>query len=302
MADILEKYIRRSTAERNVQYHVAIVGRVEDKEFHIAELSAKLLETYKPQDIAVNAVPLCEADWCVFLAHCKKMVGGTMWSIKSETVVFCNGEFLGDAFELLDWLKKVFGYEEYRPMPLYDAITTLETRKFFTEKERTHVFMAISVGDEALSGRLIFQLFDDICPRTVLNFRNLCTSTVIGESYTETVFHRVVKSGWMQGGDIVDGSGGNSVSSFGTEFDDECFEVKHSGRGVLGMANTGRNTNGSQFYVTFQPCHWMDKKHVAFGRLVTGWDLLAKLEAVEVFNDRPITTCRIVSCGEWTPR
>ncbi|NWS50548.1 PPIL6 protein, partial [Probosciger aterrimus] len=147
------------------------------------------------------------------------------------------------------------------------------------------------------------QLFSDACPRTCENFRALCAGGAKSRSdgreltYKNSLFHRMVKNGWIQGGDIITGKGDQGESIYGPTFEDESFSVHHKGRGILGMANKGRHTNGSQFYITFQPSPYLDKKYVAFGQLIEGTEVLQRLEAVPTDNERPKVPCKITNCG-----
>ncbi|KFU99391.1 Peptidyl-prolyl cis-trans isomerase-like 6, partial [Pterocles gutturalis] len=147
------------------------------------------------------------------------------------------------------------------------------------------------------------QLFSDACPRTCENFRALCIggakSLCDGRelTYRNSLFHRLVKNGWIQGGDIITGEGDGGESIYGPTFEDESFSIRHKGRGVLGMANKGRHSNSSQFYITLQPAPYLDKKYVAFGQLIEGTDVLQRLEVVPTYNERPVVDCKIINCG-----
>jgi len=117
--------------------------------------------------------------------------------------------------------------------------------------------------------------------------------------YKNTIIHRVVPNGWVQGGDIRDGRGNGGESIYGETFEDETFILPHNRRGILGMANKGyRHSNGSQFYITLSDtCNWMSNRFVAFGYVIEGFETLAEIERVETLNQRPIKTVRIVNCG-----
>ncbi|NP_001394935.1 probable inactive peptidyl-prolyl cis-trans isomerase-like 6 isoform 6 [Mus musculus] len=152
-------------------------------------------------------------------------------------------------------------------------------------------------------GRLIFELYCDACPRTCTNFQVLCTGTS-GFSergtklhYKDSIFHRVVQNGWIQGGDIVQGRGDDGESIYGPTFEDENFSIPHNKRGVLGMVNKGHHTNGSQFYITLQAAPYLDKKYVAFGQLIEGTHVLKQLELVPTENERPLLLCSIADSG-----
>ncbi|KAK4824341.1 hypothetical protein QYF61_013676 [Mycteria americana] len=172
--------------------------------------------------------------------------------------------------------------------------------------EHMFVYLEIAIEEQPV-GRLLFELFSDACPRTCENFRALCaggaTSSRDGRelTYKNSLFHRLVKNGWIQGGDIITGKGDEGESIYGPTFEDESFSVRHKGRGVLGMANKGRHSNGSQFYITLQPAPYLDKKYVAFGQLIEGTEVLQRLEAVPTYNERPTVACKIINCGAFEP-
>ncbi|CAM4533077.1 unnamed protein product, partial [Lepidochelys olivacea] len=135
-----------------------------------------------------------------------------------------------------------------------------------------HVFVYLDIAiQEQPTGTLLFELYSDMCPKTCENFRSLCTGEAgtsrsgLELTYKESVFHRLVKNGWIQGGDITAGRGDGGESIYGPTFEDENFSIPHNKKGILGMANKGRHSNGSQFYITLQPTPYMDKKYVAFG-------------------------------------
>ncbi|XP_039873722.1 probable inactive peptidyl-prolyl cis-trans isomerase-like 6 isoform X2 [Simochromis diagramma] len=175
------------------------------------------------------------------------------------------------------------------------------------KKKHQFVFMDVEIAGEA-AGRLMFELFSDICPKTSKNFEGLCTGEQgLSQSgfplyYKGSLFHRIVPNGWVQGGDISPerkGNGGESI--YGLMFEDENFAISHTKRGILGMANKGAHSNGSQFYITLQPTPWMDKTYVAFGQVVEGLDVLRRLEEASTCNERPKYECRITACGVLKP-
>lgn len=166
------------------------------------------------------------------------------------------------------------------------------------------VFMDVRIGNED-KGRMEFELFADTTPRTAENFRCLCTgeqgiSKRTGRrlAYKNSIFHRIIPGFMAQGGDFenADGTGGESI--YGKTFGDENFLRKHIGPGMLSMANCGKNTNGSQFFITFKTTSHLNGKHVVFGRLVKGMDVLRALESVHTNRDRPVNDCVIFNCGE----
>lgn len=167
---------------------------------------------------------------------------------------------------------------------------------------RPVVFFDIHIGDTP-AGRVKMELFSDITPKTAENFRQLCTGehrvNQIPQGYKKATFHRVIPQFMIQGGDFLRGDGTGSFSIYGTEFEDENFTVKHTGPGLLSMANSGPNTNGCQFFITTAPADFLDGKHTVFGRVVEGMLTVRKVENVPTgANNRPKLLVRIAECGE----
>jgi peptidyl-prolyl isomerase F (cyclophilin D) len=157
-------------------------------------------------------------------------------------------------------------------------------------------FFDVSIGGVA-AGRLIFELRADVVPKTVENFRALCTGEK-GFGYANSPFHRIIPQFMCQGGDFTrqNGTGGKSI--YGEKFADENFQLKHDAPGILSMANAGPNTNGSQFFLCTVPCPWLDGKHVVFGKIAEGMDVLKKMEAVGSQSGKTSKPVVITGCGE----
>ncbi|XP_037078725.1 peptidyl-prolyl cis-trans isomerase G-like [Pollicipes pollicipes] len=155
-------------------------------------------------------------------------------------------------------------------------------------------------------GRVVFELFSDLCPITAENFRALCTGEKgLGQNtgkplhYQHVKLHRVVKDFMIQGGDFSAGNGTGGESIYGGTFDDENFELEHDQPFLLSMANRGKNTNGSQFFLTTQPAPHLNGVHVVFGHVVSGQEVVTQVESVSTDNkSRPLQDVRIARCGE----
>ncbi|TGO65192.1 hypothetical protein BOTNAR_0080g00250 [Botryotinia narcissicola] len=166
------------------------------------------------------------------------------------------------------------------------------------------VFFDITIGGEPL-GRIQFELFADVVPKTAEIFRQFCTGETknhLGrpQGYKGSKFHRIIKDFMCQGGDFLNGDGTGSTCIYGlSKFDDENFTHKHTEPGLLSMANAGPNTNGSQFFITTVPTPFLDNKHVVFGKVVDGMDVVRKMENTRTNpKDAPQLPVVISLCGE----
>ncbi|KAH3766070.1 Peptidyl-prolyl cis-trans isomerase B [Pelomyxa schiedti] len=189
--------------------------------------------------------------------------------------------------------------------------TTYKTWEYALSKENlpadttitSRCFMDISIGDEAPE-RIVIGLFGRHVPKTTENFRALCKGDHgVGNSgkplhYKDCSFHRIIPKFMCQGGDFTAGDGTGGESIYGAKFDDEKFGIKHAEPGMLSMANSGPNTNGSQFFITTVATPHLDGRHVVFGKVLEGIEVVSKMEAVGTPDGKPSKTVVIKDCGE----
>ncbi len=161
------------------------------------------------------------------------------------------------------------------------------------KKDNNLVYIEVEINGVVM-GKIIIKLFDKIVPKTCNNFRKLCET----KKYITAPFHRIIKDFMLQSGDFTNYNGTGGVSIYGKQFEDENFKLNHDRPYLLSMANSGPDTNGSQFFITTTETPHLDGKHVVFGEVVKGFEIIKKLNLTKTNNDdKPIDNIVISDCG-----
>jgi len=220
-----------------------------------------------------------------------------LWGAKDEEAVtkwkdgkikeFNDGGKAKEEYETMEKLEEWMTGKVYGPGGTMDK--TLKLRG------NPKVYFDMTADGEPL-GRIVMQLRMDVVPKTAENFLQLCQKPE-GEGYLKSAFHRVIPDFMCQGGDFTNGDGTGGRSIYGEKFADENFQLKHTGAGVLSMANAGPGTNGSQFFLCTAKTAWLDGKHVVFGKVVKGMDVVKAVEAVGSSSGTTSKKVVVDACG-----
>lgn len=225
-----------------------------------------------------------------------------LWDQSTKCVITVDGGFDEEIQHFYQFCEEKFQYEESDDND-YDAIAELAVKSYKEKSGNTYCFIQLAADGKELE-KIELELYLKMANKTCKNFAMLCEG-VKGEEeedygYKNSLIHRIVPKGWIQGGDIDQGSKGDGGRSAFADrlFPDESFAVKHNSRGIIGMANNGPHSNQSQFYITLEAKSYLDKNFVAFGRVIRGSQVLDEVEAMETFNERPKNPLKIIACGQ----
>jgi len=280
---------------------VTIAGKLTDGTFQQCKKAAEFLKS-EVDGFQANIISLLPADYDMFLAQILPAFPD-ITKHNGNVITYAGNpdsgaEYIGAKAKFISWCKEQYGYIDSTHKIMYDRLAKKHMRGVMEKTGRQYCTIDIAV-DGRKEGTLTVELFTDICPKTCENFIGLLKGADAG-TYKNCPFHRIVPDGWIQSGDVVDGTGKGGASVYGPSFADECFAVKHDKPGILGMANSGPHTNSSQFYVTAAPLTFLDGKKVAFGRVIDGLRTIKVVNKLETVNERPKKLVTISECAMWT--
>lgn len=229
----------------------------------------------------------------------------TLRRLTSPIIIINGNEFMKSPAEFFERVFVQYQYKDRTPLVLYHRLGLIKLTKFLNATGRIYAYIDFKIDHPKHPNpyRVIFELFNDIVPKTVKNFAELIQGTHKNASgkvmtYKDTKIHRIQPNGFIQGGDIEhkDGAGGESI--YGKYFEDENYAVPHDKPGIIGMANKGmKHTNNSQFYVTLCKVDYFNKSCVAFGTVVTGYRVIKLINSIPVENGKPLVNVTIGDCG-----
>eukprot|EP00741_Cyanophora_paradoxa_P015095 tig00020848_g14566.t1 len=293
-----------------------VAGKIDDGRFQQAKSIAEQLAEMFPDICRAEIKPMVATDWEQYLAQKKKyfskLYQGTPQAALAEThtgspmVSYIENQketLVGNCFHLMNFAKEQYNWEDKRAYPLYANEAKKKFLEHLKSTKRDFVYLNVSLDGEP-AGRIVIELFNELLPKTCANFLELCRGFDSGKgvlSYKDTLFHRVVPGGWIQGGDVSGPSGGGGASIYGPTFPDESFGVPHDRPGIVGMAAAKPHTNASQFYITMGPTPYLDRRKVAFGRVIDGMRVVRIISKLARANERPAVPVKVTECGIFPP-
>lgn len=284
---------------------VTIAGKIDCPHFQRAQLIGNALALKHPDLVSVTVMQFFETQWDQYLKQTANKFKGVFYEHSLSPLVYTGDcDYIGNGDDFVTWALHNHSY--------HDDFTAMHFQKLAAEaikdkinRSKTRKYAELTFNVNGQDSAVIFELFHDICPRTVENFLGLCKGLKNkgGEeiTYTGSEVHRVVPGMFMQAGRIRHELGGASL--FEGEFEDESFAIKHTEAGMLGMCKRSdlKHTNESQFYVTLgAPLSFLDNNNVVFGRVVSGYATLCKIEALPTMNDRPNEVVKISQASAYS--
>jgi cyclophilin family peptidyl-prolyl cis-trans isomerase len=281
------------------KYHLYVYGKHHDPKFQMYKVAADFLAREK-KNVEATVEGLFEAQFEQKLKQVIGSYGGPFTQSKSsQPIIFAETQdevlyFLNDK-RFFDWALKRFQYEDHTRLIFYKRIASKALQAAKQATGRSYCAFAVSVGGDPQE-LVQLELFDEETPILARNFLDLLANP----KFDGHKLHRVKAGAFVQAGDIVDGSGLNSTAAGGEFLRHESFQIQHDRPGLLGMANHGKDTNGSQFYITLRELPFLDGKSVIFGRVTAGFRTLLKISKLATRNERPVVDVKVYAQPDYT--
>ena len=303
-----------------------IIGSSHDPNVYYCKHLAERIINERPEysNVTLDFAIYLEIEYLPQLEKLKTICGGGSYGHKALHIVTRDGVYIGDIKAFIEIAKYEYGIEDADIANdiAFNRYSREETLNLLLANGRKAVFLDFAADtkkkkgtkdqtddDIPKYGKVVIELFTEICPMACENFQKLCTGeagvseTGIQLNYIGSPIHRIVQGGWIQGGDIVDGTGVNSIAAIGTnnKVRDESFSVDFGcpSGGIVGFSTSAPHSNGSQFFITLGPADWMNGKFVGIGRVIQGFDVLKKIEAAPCVNQKPSQMIYVENCGNY---
>eukprot|EP00405_Crypthecodinium_cohnii_P026211 CAMPEP_0206488476 /NCGR_PEP_ID=MMETSP0324_2-20121206/42443_1 /ASSEMBLY_ACC=CAM_ASM_000836 /TAXON_ID=2866 /ORGANISM="Crypthecodinium cohnii, Strain Seligo" /LENGTH=306 /DNA_ID=CAMNT_0053967523 /DNA_START=178 /DNA_END=1098 /DNA_ORIENTATION=+ len=279
--------------------HFYLYGKYQDPAFHRIKVAMEHLSKQIP-DAQCTIKAFFETQFEQNLKYIVGKYGSSfnqckpsapiVWAETNDSILY----FLNET-RFMQWCLKQFRYEDNTRLIFYKRIGNKTLAAARAETGRSYCAFSVQIGEEAKE-LVQIELFDEECPVLAKNFLDLLAK----DSFQGTPVHRVKANSWIQAGDLVDGSGVHSEAANGGFLRDESFVVEHDRAGLIGMANHGQDTNGSQFYITLRDLPFLDRKWVIIGRVISGMRTMLRVNKVALKNERPVQDVRIFAEPEYS--
>lgn len=281
------------------KYHLYVYGKHHDPVFQMYKVAAEFLAKDK-KNVECTVEGNFETQYEQKLRFVIGKYGGAFAQSKcSHPLIFAETEdevlYFMNEKRFLDWAYKRFQYEDHTRVIFYKRIANKALKAVKESTGRSYCAFGVRVGEDPLE-LVQLELFDEECPVLARNFLDLLTHP----NFDGHALHRVKAGAWIQAGDLKDGSGLNSEAAHGGLLRHESFQIRHDRPGLLGMANHGKDTIGSQFYVTLRELSFLDGKSVIFGRVIAGFRTVLKISKLAARNERPVQEVKVYAQPDYT--
>jgi len=272
--------------------HIFVYGNYEDPIYQMLKAAAEFLAAEK-EGVSATVEGFFQAQYEQHQRYVVDKYGGSFsQSEPGAALVFVETDeqviFFANQKNFVEWAGHKYNYEDNTSLSEYESMGSTALQAMKAGSGRSYCAVSVSINGGAKE-RVEFELFDEETPNLAKNFIKLLANP----KFNGHPVHRVKAGCWVQGGDLVDGSGMNSVAADGAALTSESFRYLHDRAGLLGMCSHGKDTIGSQFYVTLRELPFLDRKFCVIGRVIAGMDTIMKISGVETKNERPVQDVKI---------